>query len=59
VTTGGYLDRPKIKSVDYGLPMACPEPSCGFRWLKLPGLKMKPCPNCGSELISTRPKKRR
>jgi predicted RNA-binding Zn-ribbon protein involved in translation (DUF1610 family) len=54
-----YLDRPHISSQDYGLPMRCPKPECGFGWLKLPGVKMITCPNCGAELISTRPKKRR
>jgi hypothetical protein len=59
VTAGGYLARPKIASQDYGLPMACPKPECGFSWLKLPGLKMRPCPNCGGELVSLRPRKKR
>lgn len=59
VTTGGYLSRPKIKAEEYGLPLACPKAECGFRWLKLPGLRIRPCPNCGSELVSTRIKKRR
>ena len=40
---------------DYGLPMRCPK--CEYRWLKLPGLKMRPCTNCGSELVSMRPRK--
>ena len=55
----GGSARPKILAKDYGLPMACPQADCGFRWLKLPGIKMKPCPNCGSTLISTRPRKKR
>ena len=53
------MNRPRIKSEDYGLPMACRKDECGFRWLKLPGAKMIRCPNCGAELVSTRPKKRR
>lgn len=57
--TSSYLNRPRIRAEEYGLPLACPKAECGFRWLKLPGLKMRPCPNCGSELISLRPRKRR
>ena len=47
----------KPRKNDYGLPMACPK--CAYRWLKLPGLKMRTCPNDGSELYSTRPRKSR
>jgi len=49
-------DEPRHRN-DYGLPMQCPK--CAYRWLKLPGLKMRPCPNDGSELFSTRPRKPR
>jgi len=59
VSEGGYLNRPKIKAESYGLPFACPKQACGFSWLKLPGLKMRPCPNCGADLVSLRPKKRK
>jgi len=31
--------------------MRCPTPGCGYGWLKLPGLKMRPCANCGATLI--------
>jgi len=58
VSAGG-IDRPVIKAEDYGLPMRCPTADCGFGWLKLPGFKMIKCPNCGSELLSTRPRKRK
>lgn len=58
MSSGGYLSRPKISSQDYGLPMACPKAGCGYRWLKLPGVKMQPCPNCGATLVSLRPKKK-
>jgi hypothetical protein len=57
--SAGGLVRPKIRAEDYGLPMRCPKPECGFGWLKLPGLKMILCPNCGGELVSTRPKRKR
>ncbi len=57
--SAGGTARPPIRAEDYGLPMGCPKPGCDFRWLKLPGLRMRPCPNCGSELISLRPKKRK
>lgn len=59
MSAGGFTDRPRITAESYGLPMACPKESCGFGWLKLPGFKMRPCPNCGSDLISLRPKKRK
>ena len=59
MSVGGYLARPKIKAEEYGLPMRCPKTECGFGWLKLPGLKMRPCPNCGAELVSLRPRKKR
>jgi uncharacterized protein (DUF983 family) len=58
-STPSYLERPRIKAVDFGLPMKCPKAECGFGWLKLPGIKMRPCPNCGSELVSLRPRKKR
>ncbi len=48
----------KIRSQDYGLPMACPTLFCGFRWLKLPGVKMRKCPNCQADLVSMRKKNR-
>ena len=57
--TTSYLSRPRIKAEEYGLPLACPKIECGFRWLKLPGVKTRSCPNCGSELISLRPRKKR
>jgi hypothetical protein len=43
------------------LPLRCPvcPPEEAFRMLKIPGLKSKPCPNCGSKLVSLRKKKRR
>jgi hypothetical protein len=53
VSAGGPV-RPVIKAQDYGLPMGCPKPECGFGWLKLPGIKMIKCPNCGGELVSLR-----
>ena len=49
--SAGYLNRPNIKAEEYGLPRACPKAECGYRWLKLPGIKMRPCPNCGGELV--------
>lgn len=48
----------KITAETYGLPMACPNEPCGYRWLKLPGVKMIKCPNCGGELVSLRKKRR-
>jgi len=64
MNTGGpsrpsYLDRPRIKAADYGLPLICSKPECGFGWLKLPGIKTIVCPNCGGELVSARPRKHR
>jgi uncharacterized Zn finger protein len=45
----------------YGLPLVCPKcpPKEYFGYLKLPGLKTVPCPNCGTTLIPKRPPKHR
>lgn len=54
--SSGGVARPVIKAEDYGLPMGCPK--CDYRWLKLPGYKMRTCPEDGSTLVSLRRKPR-
>ena len=54
----GGTTRPVIKAVDYGLPMGCQTPGCDYRWLKLPGLRVHACPNCGGSLVRLRPRGR-
>jgi len=48
-----------MKAEEYGAPMRCPKAECGYGWLKLPGVKMKPCPNCGGPLEPVRPRRKR
>lgn len=47
-----WVDRPRIKAQDYGLPLGCPK--CDYRWLKLPGLKTRQCPEHKVDLVSMR-----
>lgn len=44
----------------YGLPLRCPKcpPTEFFGMLKIPGRKAVLCPNCGTGLISMRPRRR-
>ena len=52
---------PGKQHVGYGLPLRCPK--CTDRnyygMLKVPGIKAHECPNCGSDLIAVRRRKRR
>ena len=43
----------------YGLPLRCPTcpQDTAFRMLKIPGLKSRPCPDCGSKLVAARKKR--
>lgn len=52
MSEGAWVDRPRIKAQDYGLPLKCPE--CDYRWLKLPGLKTRKCPVHQVDLVSVR-----
>ena len=47
--------------IPYGLPLHCPKcpPKHYFGALKIPGVKVKPCPNCGSALVATLDRKAR
>lgn len=53
--------RPRVRRTaeTFGGPLKCPK--CPdkhyYGWLWLPNLKSRPCPNCGTRLVSVRRKR--